>query len=468
MEFAMEGLYAMYTWGRVAYNGEKNDEFIAKTTLQEKVWSAFNLMILGAFLYNLYNFRAAKSGYTASIVNALVVRKIVGTAISTFVYQKALKETKERVSEFSAWSTSDLSHFTIGPDSPYNEFEETNNDSSSAPQAPPGGISTLNQKLENAKDDFARLEILGYTIERRTLHKSGVPYEAVCISHPNATAGRWSIHARGNMQTLEDGMCDTVRENLKWLKCNTILINGPSVGKSRSWVTGWVTRYSCGAAFEAGLQYLEQKKGAERINMEGFSLGGGMMGEAVLQHDFETGMKSGKRYHSVSDRTFDQQSHIAGEMVGGGIESLAEQVRIIPVRNAGILLGKIIKIAVSGICMLTGAELDGIAAARKLEGLNIKHVILQHWSKQSPNDDDGIIPDQTSLYNSLTKSSERHQFKEGTHCFEKAGTKQQVFILSDELSHNDHLDEATVKICPKKKPIRSALIQEKVAFFNAQ
>jgi hypothetical protein len=151
-----------------------------------------------------------------------------------------------------------------------------------------------------------------------------------------------------------------------------------------------------GAGFEAGIRFLEREVKAVHIIMRGLSLGGGMMGEAVLNHDFTEGMKKDIRYLSITDRSFSRLSTIAEALVG-----------------------QIVK----PIFYITGTELDGVAAARKLSQLGIQQIIIQHTSEGGTGSD-YVIPDSTSLAYELHKDPT---------------LESKVFLESQFITHNGQL-----------------------------
>jgi hypothetical protein len=218
----------------------------------------------------------------------------------------------------------------------------------------------------------------GYTVKNISLYKSGIKYDGLIVTHASTSEnGKWTINALGYNMKMEDRVKYVAGENFS-NECNTLIINGPSVGQSG----GWPTRYQMGAGFEAGLQYLEHKANAKYIIMHGFSLGGGMMAEAILNHDFKEGQKNNIHYLSISDRSFSRLSTSSGAMIG---------------EAAGMALGKIVEL----IFYITGTELDGVRAAQKLSKLAIKQFVIQH--NDLSNQTDGVILDSTSLAYELKK-----------------------------------------------------------------
>lgn len=243
----------------------------------------------------------------------------------------------------------------------------------------------------------------GYITQKIALHKSGVSYAAILIGHEDTIAnGKWSLHALGNGMAMEDVM-DSIPFQNKLYGANTLLINGAGVGRSQ----GYPTRYQLGAGFEAGLQLLEKDVKATHIAFRGLSLGGGMISEAVQAHSFDTAKI---HYLGTSDRSFSYLSSTAATFVGW-IATIA--------------------------FFLTGQELDGVAGAKKLTKLNIKHIIIQHSSPGNQGSD-GVIDDSVSLAPALKEAPNRD------------------FLLSEDILHNGDLPPA----------IESELTQHMKEFFE--
>lgn len=120
------------------------------------------------------------------------------------------------------------------------------------------------------------------------------------------------------------------------------------------------------------------------------------MGEAIINHDFTEGMKKNIRYLSISDRSFSCLSTIAG-----------------------ILVSNIVK----PIFYITGVELDGVGAARKLSQLGIRQIVIQHISIDGTGSDSSI-PDNASLAYELHKDTT---------------PKDKIFLESESISHNTSL-----------------------------
>ncbi len=215
-----------------------------------------------------------------------------------------------------------------------------------------------------------QLRAQGFDVSPLTLQKSGISYAAFVITHPEARSRDWAIEALGAAMFME-GPMERIANRNRCLKVNTLMINGPSVGES----SGAPTRYQFGAGFEAGMQYLEKEKKARHIILHGFSLGGGMMAEGILQHHF---IRSDVEYLVIFDRTFSRVSEIVKERYGPWADALFRA---------------------------SGQQLDGVKAVEKLSRLKIRHIVINHFNYYPEGDDtDGAIPDIASLAAAVEES----------------------------------------------------------------
>ncbi len=167
----------------------------------------------------------------------------------------------------------------------------------------------------------------------------------------------------------------TLENQLNWLSLSKYEAEATTSDK----VNRVVNNLTFGAGFEAGMKFLEREVKATHIIMRGLSLGGGMMGEAILNHDFTAGMKKDIRYLFIADRSFSRLSTVAVALVG---------------------------LVVQPIFYITGTEPDGVAAACKLSQLGIQQIIIQHTSERG-NGSDYVIPDNASLAYELHKNPSR-------------------------------------------------------------
>ncbi len=333
----------------------------AQTTFQEKICRVGNIAILGPALYGVYSCLTGPMGAIAYVGIALAARKVASTVIGYCVYPAALTSMQ-------------------------------------------CGEKRSLQKMGQQQIQALRDE--GFFCKKITLYKSGTKYSAVLAGHSSTiNNGKWTVQALGNMMTMEPRIKFYAKRNAENRESNTLLINGPSVSASG----GWPTRYQMGAGFEAGIQFLEKKVRATHIAMRGISLGGGMMAEAILNHDFSTGQTKKIRYLSISHCTFSRLSTIVESIVG-------------PIA--------------APIFYITDTELDGIGAAKKLSQLNIRQIIIQGIQGS-----DDVIPDSVSLAHAL------HQKRRLPH---------KVFLESANISHDEELP----------RDIKTALNREICNFFD--
>ncbi|MGK0182158.1 MAG: hypothetical protein ACI9YB_001456 [Halioglobus sp.] len=222
----------------------------------------------------------------------------------------------------------------------------------------------------------------GYFVRKVSIYKSGTRYEGILTGHRDTIDnGHWTVYALGRNDAVEFSL-ERIAKECRRYSSNSLLINAPSIGESG----GYPTTYQMGAGFEAGLQLLEKEVRATHILMRGFSFGGAMMGEAILNHDFTEGQDKGIKYFAISDRTFAYFSSMAASFVS---ESA----------------GKLASAFIEPICKIAGAELNTFEAAKKLSDSGIRHIVIQHISPDS-SETDGIIPDCISLANEMHKAEE--------------------------------------------------------------
>jgi hypothetical protein len=276
----------------------------------------------------------------------LVIRKAIAVAIQYIVYPATLDYIAREGQGFS----NNISGEEFSNDLKGNNFSQ--NDSQ----------LTKIRKKEPLEDEVTSLKKGGYVAQRITISKSGKKYNAWIVGKPETLKnGHWIQAAGGNGYIGEDVLCNLCdRFKIVELKCNLLYVDGPGVGR----LLEYPTTYGMGAAQEAGLQFLENAIKAKRIFMYGTSLGGGSQAEGILAHEFNKKVK----YMVQSDRTFDTLSHAASEIV-------KEQMGL--PRLAHI---------VEPLFWMLGISLNGVAGAKKLQKLNIPHIVTQN-----NNNDTGTI-----------------------------------------------------------------------------
>ncbi|MEX1012122.1 MAG: hypothetical protein WD595_06580 [Waddliaceae bacterium] len=314
-----------------AVDAELIENFYAKTPINDQFFRLANYGIWGAAFYGAYGCVTGPIGIASCVALAPAARKVISTALGYFSYP-------------ASWTSF------------------------------PGSSG---KHLKNIGEFYlSSLRDEGYTIKKVSLLKSGTRYDAVLIGHKTTIQnGKWTIHALGGRDAIETSFIPISKRDYQ-NGCNTMLINGPSVCGSG----GCPTRYQMGAGFEAGLQFLETCFKATHIAMHGFSLGGGMMSEAILQHQFAEDIQ----YLFIADRTFKTLSDFAS-----------------------VTIGKFAK----PIFLAAGMELDCIAASKKLEGLKITQIVLQHKSEDAKGTD-GMIPDIASFAKSIDRNESKTIFFE--------------------------------------------------------
>lgn len=247
-------------------------------------------------------------------------------------------------------------------------------------------IEHLDKKAAPAHE---ALKEAGFIIEPFDLYRSGTYYSALSIKHQNADPKKWFINARGINDTMEKSLRKIVERNAKD-GYNTLIINGPAVGKS----TGWPTPFQLAAGVEAGMQYLENL-GAKYVVVDGHSWGVGMTSEAALLHDFRTKLARRVHYLFISDRTFDTFLNVATATVA----------RFVDKTTAGYFPDNLKKIvawtlskSVYAILTIIRYDLNCVKGAKKLDELGIKHLVIQ-----VEGDTDHRIPESVSLMSGLKK-----------------------------------------------------------------
>ncbi|NGX34380.1 MAG: hypothetical protein K1060chlam1_00733 [Candidatus Anoxychlamydiales bacterium] len=199
-----------------------------------------------------------------------------------------------------------------------------------------------------------RMNEQGFLVRHVALEKNGVRYSGMLIGHKDTIAnGKWALQATGNLELIEHS-AENIAKIYKDFQVNTLLINGPAVGKSE----GRATPESMGDAQEVGLSFLENALKANKIVIAGRSLGGASVGQAISKHEFKKDVK----YLVVRQMTFDRASNICGKTV----------------RNWSPRLGSFVKKVVKW----SGCEMDSLAASKKLQELGIKEIIVQATQRE--------------------------------------------------------------------------------------
>lgn len=313
--------------------------FEAETSLTDKISRIANYVIFAGAACGVY-FLATLSitplAIASYVMIALAARKIIAVVIGYMAYSSARN---------SLW----LDHRA----------------SLEAEEAP---------QIENLRQS-------GFKVQHVKVYKSGIEYDARLITHRNTDPRKWTLHALGRPHAMESYIERLAREDAAF-GSSTLLVNPASVGKSK----GWPTSYQLGAGVEACIQLIEKKFNPTHIRLDSVSLGGGVLSQAILNHEFTDERLEKTQYMVVSRITFSMLSHIA----------------------------KIFYPLASIFCTLAGMDLDGIGAAKLLSEKRIKHIIVQGEGS------DKVIHDTVALANHLRQ----HNI-----------TDHKVFIESPEIKH---------------------------------
>lgn len=290
-------------------------KFTAKTTLSEKIFRIANTIIFGFAIYSLYPLVTRSATWIHYTAIVLALRKVVSVVLGYAAFPALF----------------------------YN--------------------SSVTRELVQVSN----LQRDGYLLRHVSLEKSGARYTGLIITHASVKDnGNWVINALGNAQVPENHIEELARENFS-RNCSTLLINPTKIP----------TRYELGASFEAGLQFLEKQRVINHIILKGFSIGSGMISEAIQQHDFAEGKSRGIRYLVISDRAFSYLSQVAA---------------------------KLITIFAKVAFFLSGMDLNVIEGSKKLAHERIQEIVIQNTSS-NPMGTDGVIPNDCSLAYQLRKQN---------------------------------------------------------------
>lgn len=197
--------------------------------------------------------------------------------------------------------------------------------------------------------------------------------------------GRWGIISNGNNELYESGSaCNLAfKQILTATRANAIVFNYPGVGAS----SGTPNKEALVKAYRAVLSFLEDQEhgiGAKKIFGLGFSIGGGVQGEALKNHP----LKKGIRYVFIKDRTFSEMAKVPEAW------ATSWKTRFL-----------------SFLIRLIGWNLDSVASSKKLEA---SEIILQtanvkrytELTNSSSLIHDGVIPTEASLAQALLDDPE--------------------------------------------------------------
>lgn len=220
------------------------------------------------------------------------------------------------------------------------------------------------KKLEHARNQLGEK---GYEIEEVTLQRDRVSYQGFLVRKKDGSQQeRWAIQALGISGYAQKSLL-SMGEAYGEVGFNLLIVNPPGVGKSQGRTTG----KTLGQAQETGLRFLEHR-GAKKIILAGFSLGGGMMGSAVVQHQFRKEVQ----YLGLFQMTFSSLSKTAASIIRGGVKGFSKLVPLGPFPS--YCLGAVAGLGVRSL----GMEMDSVAAVRRLVDHRIPVILVQKSSKK--------------------------------------------------------------------------------------
>ncbi len=178
----------------------------------------------------------------------------------------------------------------------------------------PASILAFFGYLRNYPDHNKIHNALGscWKYKRITLKVDGYKIDGAIMGEPSTlNNGRWVLFSGGNGEFYESQLFDDdrLKKILKKVKGNGILFNYPGVKGS----SGFPNREAMAKAYRAVLCFLEDERngvGAKVIIGYGYSIGGGVQGEALKTHELKKGIK----YIFVKDRTFSDLSSAASAL----------------------------------------------------------------------------------------------------------------------------------------------------------
>lgn len=189
------------------------------------------------------------------------------------------------------------------------------------------------------------------------IEKNGVCYRGLMMGRKDCIAnGKWILQAMGRDCPIERAArkCRSVYSEAGF---NVLMINGPSIGRSQ----GVATPRTLGEAQEAGLCFLESALKAKQIAIAGHSMGGAVIGQAILQHQFKDSVK----YLVVRQSAFDRVSNAVNDYV------------------------LCFKDVAKKMILANALEMDNVAVSKKLQRLGIHEIIIQTGNREI---EPGTIP----------------------------------------------------------------------------
>ncbi len=175
----------------------------------------------------------------------------------------------------------------------------------------PASTPRLMKYPENHANDSRSSIVLDgeWKYKRIIVEVDGYKIDAMIVGKASTlNNGRWVLASNGNAEFYEDKLLYSwdFKKVLSEVNGNAIVFNYPGVGAS----TGLPNRKAMAKAYRAMLNLLEDQKngiGAKEIIGYGHSIGGGVQGDALKNHELKKNIK----YVFVKSRTFSDLSTTA-------------------------------------------------------------------------------------------------------------------------------------------------------------
>lgn len=181
---------------------------------------------------------------------------------------------------------------------------------------------------------------------------------------------RWILQSCANLdyfeKTIENG---AIHGRVDALEANYLFFNYPGVGASE----GEIDQNQTVETYHGMMCLLEEVIEAKEIIMFGSSIGGGVQGMELSDHQFKEGVK----YLSVMSQTFSSLSKVTAEFDGTGLAKLPWYVQPLVSVSAVKFVGEILE--------SVGWTLESMSSARRLERLGIRQIVIQTATHISDN-----------------------------------------------------------------------------------
>lgn len=235
-----------------------------------------------------------------------------------------------------------------------------------------------------------------WKVKRISVKVDGYTIDAAIVGQAKTLEnGRWVLSSNGNGELYEQKFDDySFGKILSELNANTIVFNYPGVGAS----TGMPSREAMAKAYRVMLHFLEDSEngiGAKEIIGYGHSIGGGVQGDALNDHELKEDIK----YVFVKRQTFSTLSSIASKLAS----------KILPKKVSKFLPNKVSEALVGTLVSALGWNMGSVNSSKKLKApeiiLQTANVCCYTDISNNPEliEGDGIIPAEASLAKELLK-----------------------------------------------------------------